>query len=336
MVEKIEPQAVINQGVTMFPVLITLANDDGALKPGMNGEVEVQIDLRESVLSVPNEAIRNTREAMATAPLLGLNPDSVQAQIRAQFGGGRGGMNGARRGAGGGQQQGGGERITSSPGDVALDPQQERQFQMPEVTDKQCADVRSAIEKKPAEAKKLDALRDRVRSGELDRNAMREESLKIYAALGVDARIAGACRMRDSRAQGGAAAPGITNAPSGARNPAGAAQRPQTSASPQPTQLQVGNAERGGAGRRVRTGVVFVMKNGTKGRTYEPRMVMLGAANFDYTEIVSGLEEGEEVALLAAVALQAQRQENQDRMRERMGGGVPGMTQGGGGAPRGR
>ena len=337
MVEKIEPQAVINQGVTMFPVLITLANDDGALKPGMNGEVEVQIDLRERVLSVPNEAIRNTREAMATAPLLGLNPDSVQAQIRAQFGGGRGGMNGARRnGVGAPQQGGGGPRVTSSPGDVALDPEQERQFQMPEVTDKQCADVRTAMEKKPAEVKKLDALRDRVRSGELDRNAMREESQKIYAALGVDARIAGACRMRDARGQGGAAAPGGTNAQAGgARNPAGTVQRPQASASPGPTQLQVGDAERGSAGRRVRTGVVFVTKSGTKGRTYEPRMVMLGAANFDYTEIVSGLEEGEEVALLAALSLQALREENQDRLRERMGGGVPGMTQGGGGGPRG-
>ena len=45
MVEKIEPQAVVQQGVTMFPVLITLSNLDGALRPGMNGEVQVEIDL---------------------------------------------------------------------------------------------------------------------------------------------------------------------------------------------------------------------------------------------------------------------------------------------------
>src|SRR5439155_21380571 len=32
VVEKIEPQAVVNQGVTMFPVLVTLSNSDGALK----------------------------------------------------------------------------------------------------------------------------------------------------------------------------------------------------------------------------------------------------------------------------------------------------------------
>jgi HlyD family secretion protein len=58
-------------------------------------------------------------------------------------------------------------------------------------------------------------------------------------------------------------------------------------------------------------------------------MVMLGAANFDYTEVVSGLEEGEQVALLAALSLQAQRQQQNDRFRQNMGGGVPGMTQGG-------
>lgn len=77
VVEKIEPQAVVQQGVTLFPVLVTLSNLDGALKPGMNGEVQVQIDQRSNVLAVPNDAIKNTREAVATAPLLGLDPDSV-------------------------------------------------------------------------------------------------------------------------------------------------------------------------------------------------------------------------------------------------------------------
>src|SRR6185295_10343462 len=101
LVEKIEPQAVIQQGVTMFPVLVTLSNTDGALKPGMNGEVSVTVLQRTNVLSVPNEAIKNMREAVATAPMLGLNPDSVQAQLRAQFqgGGARGGAAGT--GAGG-------------------------------------------------------------------------------------------------------------------------------------------------------------------------------------------------------------------------------------------
>jgi HlyD family secretion protein len=68
-------------------------------------------------------------------------------------------------------------------------------------------------------------------------------------------------------------------------------------------------------------------------------MVMLGAANFDFTEVGSGLEEGEQVAMLAALSLQAQRQQQTDRFRQNMGGGVPGMQQGGnvgGGRGRGR
>jgi hypothetical protein len=176
---------------------------------------------------------------------------------------------------------------------------------MPEVSDKDCAAVKTAMDKKPAEAKKLDALRDRMRSGEIDRNAMREESQKIYAALGVDARVAGACRFREMRAQGTAPPAG-----SGAQQP----------------QLQLGNTERGGSGLRVRPGLVFV----AKGKSFEPRMVMLGAGNFDYTEVINGLGEGEQVALLTSLALQAQRQQQNDRFRQGMGG-VPGMNQGGGG-----
>src|SRR5687767_7415466 len=138
LVEKIEPQAVVQQGVTMFPVLVTLSNNDGALKPGMNGEVQVQIDQRLGVLSVPNDAIKNTREAVSTASMLGLDADSVQAQIRAQFGGGRG-MRGPD--AGTGQQGSSNPRVSSSPGEVELaqSPGQGG-FQMPDVTDKQCAD----------------------------------------------------------------------------------------------------------------------------------------------------------------------------------------------------
>ena len=312
LVEKIEPQAVVNQGVTMFPVLVTLNNQDGALKPGMNGEVSVTIEERKSVLAVPNDAVKNAREAVATAPLLGLNPDSVQAQLRAQFQGGRG-TSGQR----GGQNGASAQRVSASPGEVVSPGQQGGQGQMADVSDKECTDVKVAMDKKPAEVKKLEALRDRMRSGELDRNAMREESQKIYAAIGVDPRIAAACRFREMRARGPAqgAAQGAAQggAQSGTRRFQGTA-----------PELQLGNTERDGSGPRVRPGLVFV----AKGKTFEPRMVMLGAGNFDYTEVVSGLQEGEQVALLTSLALQAQRQQQNDRLRQGMGG-VPGMNQGG-------
>jgi hypothetical protein len=79
--------------------------------------------------------------------------------------------------------------------------------------------------------------------------------------------------------------------------------------------------------------VVFV-KDGNK---FSPRVVRLGATDFDYTEVLSGLKPGEQVALLGAATLQAQRQQTQDRIRSATGGGLPGTTNApAGGAARGR
>lgn len=322
LVEKIEPQAIIQQNVTMFPVLVTLENSEGLLKPGMNGETSVLVEQRTAVLAVPNDAVRNPREAAATAPILGLNPDSVRAQIAAQM---------AARG--GGRQGGGGGTTTgASRGDVVLDPQQGGQggFQMPTVSDAQCAAVTAAFAKKPAEKAKLDALRQQMMGG--DRDAARVEMQRIYAAVGVDARVAGACRRREGQATG-ATGPQVSGA-SGTRGAQGAATAPAGVGGSRGTRrgaqggagtsgLNIGGSEvaSNGSSRRLRAGLVFVKKD----NTFEPRLVQLGASNFDYTEVVSGLEEGEQVALLAAAALQAQRQQQNDRMRRNTG--VPGMQQ---------
>jgi HlyD family secretion protein len=85
VVEKIEPSAVVQSSVTMFPVLVTLDNREGLLKPGMNGEVTVLVERREDVLAVPNDAVRQTREAAVTAKLVGLDPDSVVAAVQEQM-----------------------------------------------------------------------------------------------------------------------------------------------------------------------------------------------------------------------------------------------------------
>ena len=97
-VEKIEPQATVQQNVTMFPVLISLDNSEGLLRPGMNGEVKVRTDERIGVIAVPNDAIRSVREARQAAGLLGLNPDSVAAQLKLNGGGGFGGPGGGGQG----------------------------------------------------------------------------------------------------------------------------------------------------------------------------------------------------------------------------------------------
>ncbi|HVR98543.1 MAG TPA: efflux RND transporter periplasmic adaptor subunit [Thermoanaerobaculia bacterium] len=113
-VAKIEPQAVVEQNVTMFPVLVRLPNPERLLKPGMNAEVGIAIANRANVVAVPNGAITSMREAPAAAAALGLEEDQVRAQLaslREQRGGGErrgGGGPGDRRGGGPGAAGGGG------------------------------------------------------------------------------------------------------------------------------------------------------------------------------------------------------------------------------------
>jgi HlyD family secretion protein len=303
-VEKIEPQAVVQQNVTMFPVLVAVSNREGLLMPGMNGEVSVLVERRDNVISVPNDAVRPPRDITAAAAALGLDPDSVRRQVQAQF---TDGMTGAGNG---------GDRVTTiSRGDVVLGEEaaaQERgQFQqMPAPTAAQCAEVRAALEKKPQLRARLDSLRAARMAGTADPQQMREQMRAIYAELGVDARVAMGC----ARAQRGAA-------------DSGAVQPPTMS----------GEAPARGPNGGGRRGLVFV----AKGATFEPRVVTLGIANYDYTEVLSGLTEGEQVAIITAAALQQRRQQQLERFRGMTGGGVPGMQRqqpsGGatGGAPRG-
>jgi HlyD family secretion protein len=78
---KIEPQAVTQQNVTMFPVLVRIANREGLLKPGMNAEVEMQVGERRGVLAVPNGALRTPRDVASAATVLGLDPKAVEDQL---------------------------------------------------------------------------------------------------------------------------------------------------------------------------------------------------------------------------------------------------------------
>ena len=80
---KIEPQAQTQQNVTVFPVLIRIDNRSGLLRPGMNTEVEIHVGERDSVLAVPNAALRTQRDVGSAAQVLGLSADQVQQQLAA-------------------------------------------------------------------------------------------------------------------------------------------------------------------------------------------------------------------------------------------------------------
>jgi len=64
----------------------------------------------------------------------------------------------------------------------------------------------------------------------------------------------------------------------------------------------------------------------------EPRLVQIGLNDWDKTQIVSGVEEGETLVVVGAAQLLAQQQAFLAQMRERMGGTSP---FGGGGSTRG-
>jgi hypothetical protein len=70
-----------------------------------------------------------------------------------------------------------------------------------------------------------------------------------------------------------------------------------------------------------RPAIAFVVnENGT----FEVRPVLMGVNDWDNTEILAGLQEGEQVALIGAAQLQAEQQQMMNRMRG-MGMFGPGM-----------
>ncbi len=82
-VVKIEPQAVIEQNVTMFAVLVSIQNPDGLLMPGMNAEVEMSVARADDAMTIPVMALRTRRDLESTATILGRSVDDIKAALAA-------------------------------------------------------------------------------------------------------------------------------------------------------------------------------------------------------------------------------------------------------------
>ena len=275
-VEKIEPQAVVQQSVTQFPVLISIVNEQGLLLPGMNGEVSMIVDDRPNALAIPVDAVRTAREIPAVATALGLDADSVKAEIQRQL---ADFAPSARRDSAGAPTAFG----ASDPGGGRW-------------------------------AARRDSMRaaggwgGRAGGG---RGGAGGDSLRRLRFAG-----GGFGGGRDStRARGfGGGAGGAGGAGGGFGGGGGSAGA---------------FAGMGGRnGRASRAQVAFVQ---TPSGALEPRVVRLGISNFDYSEVLGGLKEGEQVVMLSVAEQQAKRQQDQDRLRQRMGTGLPGAGGGGGG-----
>ena len=258
VIDKIEPQATVEQNVTMFPVIVSLDNRAGLLKPGMNAEVEVFIDEALNVVVVPNSAIVQTSDVGPAAMALGLDVEDLD--LTQFMRSGRGGRGGGAAGSADGQRP--------ATGDATAAPAAEGDNAMG----------------------RIQALRAQVEAGEITQDSMRTvmQSLRAQAGGAAGGR---AGRFRGQAADGDAAPP-----------------------------------------RESRPAVVFVL--GTDS-VPEPRMVRIGLGDWDNTQIVSGLDQGETLVIVGAAQLQAQQQAFLEQMRSRMGGGSP-FGGGGGGGGRGR
>jgi len=279
VVEKMEPQAVNQQNVTMFPVIVRLDNSSGLLKPGMNAEVETLLVERPNVLVVPNNAVVQPQEVSPAASVLGLDPEieldfSIFSQLAQEAGlGSVQGMRGSRGGRGGG----GGGAPTQAPdgGEAAPTTAPEGEAQPGGVTDRRAM---------------MQELRAKVESGEVSQDSL-DAIISSFRAHG-----------GGEGGESGGGFPGagvIIQAP----NPALSGLL-NISGNPRPA-------------------VAFVMLPDS---TLEIRPVLMGVNDWDNTEILAGLEEGEFVALIGVAQLLAEQEDMRNRMMGR--GMIPGMGMG--------
>jgi HlyD family secretion protein len=130
---KIEPQSTTNQNVTMFPVLIRIANENGLLRPGMSAEVAIQVASRTNVLAIPNAALRTQRDVNSAAQVLGLDPDEVQAALARADSIAGPSAQGQMASGGGSQRSQGGDRTTGIASPRTAEAQQVPAVPQPDV-----------------------------------------------------------------------------------------------------------------------------------------------------------------------------------------------------------
>jgi HlyD family secretion protein len=317
---------------------VNLDNREGALMPGMNGEVSIMIEEKRAVLTIPLDAFRLANEARTVAEMFGVTPervDSVNAQGNrsrsaaasapiaedsarqvpvgrdSAGGAGRGGATGGRGGQG---AAGRGSRAGANQ--VA-------------VTDGDCATVTAGIAKKAGLQDQIDGLRSEMRSAGADQTALRGQLNKLYTSAGVNPQIADACRARELSGGAGRGGRGGGRGGRGGGRGAGG-----------------GGAALGGLGQRnnglgvrgqglASAGIVFVQTGiDTTVKPPKPkfdaRFVRLGSQNYDDAEVTDGLKEGEVVALMAAAKIEVQRRQAADKQKANTSL-IPGMNQGAGG-----
>ena len=263
-IEKIEPQALVQQNVTMFPVIVRLDNRAGLLKPGMNAGVEVLIDERGETLAVPSNAVVQAQEVAAAAEVLGLDPEAFAIDYGAW---GPLMQDAARRAR---ELAGGGESDPPPTGGGA-EGEDEGQRGGAEDDSTEARDAQGDAADAPSAHFNRSEIRAKIQSGEISMDSAR--------AL--------------FRAMGGPGGRGVG--------------RPGSQV------VAATGASTGDPAYRPAVGFVV-----DSAGTIDVRPLVIGLSDWDYVEILAGVEVGEDLALIGPAQLQARQQERIRRIQQRM------------------
>ncbi len=358
---KIEPQSTVNNNVTMFPVLIWIPNMDprATLLPGMNAEVNIHVAATNNVLAIPNAALRTTRDVASAAQVLGLNPADVATELAradSQAAKNRGGdqaANGGQETSGSiggttpGNRQPSGRQGARQPAAQQPATQQPPQ-QMAQGTAPDGQRQRPPLPPGVTE-EQVQAIRAKRMSGQPLTPAESTISARVRAAY----QAAGFGGGRNGQGNTPGGTPAAASTP-GAQPQTDAAQASGASmdevraafqkqrsgqtltAHEQQILAQARQQFGQGGGNGARRGaqnnnfifggsyIVFVKRSGKP----MPVRVRTGVTDMDYSEVKSGLVEGDTVLLLPSASLVQSQQDMKDRFQRMTGGGgVPGMAQ---------
>ena len=259
-IEKIEPQALVQQNVTMFPVIVRLENRAGLLKPGMNAGVEVLIDERGETLAVPSNAVVQAQEVAAAAEVLGLDPESFEID----YGAWRPLMQEAARRA---KELVGGGEPDPPPASGGAQGEDDGQPEGADNDSTEAGDSQGDAADAPSAPLDPSEIRAKLQSGEMSMDAARA----LFRSMG------------GPGGRPGSQVVAATGASTG--DPA------------------------------YRPAVGFVVDSAG---TIDVRPVVIGLSDWDYVEILAGLEVGEDLALIGPAQLQARQQERIRRIQQRM------------------
>jgi len=292
VVEKMEPQAVNQQNVTMFPVIVRLDNRGGLLLPGMNAEVETLLVERPDALVVPNNAVVQPTEVAPAASVLGLDPEiqldySVYTQLAEAAG--LGPIRSGRGNRGGGAGASGRTAPTGAQGAQGGDPAGARPAATPSADARPGEGTASQPGATSDRRAMMQELRAKVESGEISQDSLNAvmASFRNQAGAAAGAQMGGAPAGDAFLQESNPALTGLLN----------------TSSNPRPA-------------------VAFVMLPDS---TLEVRPVLMGVNDWDNTEILAGLQEGDMVALIGVAQLMAEQEEMRNRMMGRGMMPMPGM-----------